>query len=103
MLARRPIVPLYGVVLCAALFLLLLLLAYTSARAREFDANALQGFVSIPTGRGATLAQRVSGLGDAMPVALTAIVLAGIALLRARPRIAVAVLVLVGATSVSSQ
>jgi membrane-associated phospholipid phosphatase len=85
------------------MFALLLVLAYSSGRARHFDASALQGFVDIPSGRGDTLAERVAALGDPLPVALVALVLAGIALLRARPRIAVAVLLLVGATSVSSQ
>src|SRR4051812_28706225 len=103
MLARRPQLPLYGVAACAVLFGILLLLAYASPRARHFDASALQGFVSIPSGRGATLAERVAALGDPVSVALIAAALAGVALLRGRPRIAVAVLVLIGATSVSSQ
>src|SRR3954451_8598347 len=103
MLARRPAVPLYGVALCAALFGLLLLLAYASARVRHFDASALQGFVELPRGRGETFAERISQFGDPGSVALIAVVLAGVALLRGRPRIAVAVLLLVLATSVSSQ
>jgi membrane-associated phospholipid phosphatase len=98
------VVPLYGVAVCAGLFGLLLVLAYTSARARHFDASALQGFVDLPRGgRGETLAMRVASLGDAGSVALIALLLAGVALLRGRPRIAVAVLLLVAATSVSSQ
>jgi membrane-associated phospholipid phosphatase len=96
-------VPLYGVAACAALFGLLLLLAYASARVRHFDASALQGFVELPRGRGETFAERISQFGDPGSVALIAVVLAGVALLRGRPRIAVAVLLLVLATSVSSQ
>jgi membrane-associated phospholipid phosphatase len=98
------LVPLYGVAVCAGLFGLLLVVAYTSARARHFDASALQGFVVLPPGgRAETFAGRVAQLGDAGSVALIALVLAGVALLRGRPRIAVAVLLLVAATSVSSQ
>jgi membrane-associated phospholipid phosphatase len=102
-LARRPAVPLYGVVLCAALFGLLLLLAYTSARVRHLDASALQGFVELPRGRSETLAERIAQFGDPGSVAIIAVLLAGVALLRGRPRIAAAVLLLVLATSVSSQ
>lgn len=95
--------PLYGVAICAGLFVLLLLVAYISPEARHLDANAVRGFVQIPRGHGETLAERVSSLGDAPTVALIALVLAGIALLRGRPRIAGAVLLLVLATSLSSQ
>jgi membrane-associated phospholipid phosphatase len=96
-------VPLYGVAVCAGLFVVLLLVAYASPEARHLDANAVRGFVQIPHGHGETLAERASSLGDAPTVALIALVLAVIALLRGRPRIALAVLVLVLATSVSSQ
>ena len=96
--------PLYGVAACAGLFALLLVVAYTSARARHFDASALQGFVVLPTGgRAETLAQRVAQVADPGSVALITLVLAGVALLRGRPRIALSVLLLVAATSVSSQ
>src|SRR3954463_10804727 len=102
-LARRPQVPLYGVAVCAGLFVVLLLVAYVSPEARHLDTNAVRGFVQIPEGHGETLATRAASLGDAPAVALIAVVLAGIALLRGRPRIAVAVLLLVLATSLSSQ
>jgi membrane-associated phospholipid phosphatase len=95
-------VALYGVAICAALFVVVLTFAYLSPAARHFDASALQGLV-VPDGRGATLATRIAQLGDPVPIALIAIGLTLVALLRGSPRIAVAVLVLVGATSVSSQ
>src|SRR3954469_25898796 len=84
-LARRPAVPLYGVAACAALFGLLLLLAYTSARVRHYDASALRGYVQLPRGRAQTLAQRMPHVGDAGSVSIITLVLAGIALLRGRP------------------
>src|SRR4051812_27345736 len=102
-LARRPQVPLYGVAVCAGLFVVLLFVAYVSPAARHLDANAVRGFVQIPEGHGETLAERAASLGDASTVALVALVLAGIAFLRGRPRIAVTVLLLVLATSLSSQ
>jgi membrane-associated phospholipid phosphatase len=89
--------------ICAGMFLLLLVLAYASSRARTLDANAVQGFVEIPEGRGATLTERISALGDPLPVALAGIALASVALIRGRPRVALAVVLLVGATSISSQ
>src|SRR3954470_2745844 len=103
MLSRRPQVPLYGVAVCAALFVILLVMAYASASARHYDASALQGFIDIPRGRAATITERIGALGDPVPVALIAVALAGVALLRGRPRIAIAVLLLGAATSVSSQ
>jgi membrane-associated phospholipid phosphatase len=96
-------VPLYGVAACAALFGLLLLLAYVSARVRHFDASALEGFVELPRGRGQTFAEWISQFGDPGSVAIIGVLLSGVALLRGRPRIAVAVLLLVLATSLSSQ
>jgi hypothetical protein len=59
--------------------------------------------VSIPRGHSETLATRIVLLGNPAPVGFFALALAGVALLRARPRVAVAVLLLVAATSVSSQ
>lgn len=94
---------LYGVAICAALFVVLLAFAYLSPAARHFDASALQGLVVPSGGRGETLFTRIATLGDAVPIALIAIGLTLVALLRGRPRVAVAVLLLVGATSVSSQ
>lgn len=95
--------PLYGVAVCAGLFIVLLVVAYLSPEARRVDANAVRGFVQIPEAHGETFAERAASLGDAPTVALVALVLAAVAVLRGRPRIALAVLVLVLATSLSSQ
>lgn len=78
-------------------------MAYTSGSARRFDASALEGFVDLPRGRGTPLAHAVTRLGDPVPVALAALSLSIVALVRGRPRVAVAVPLLVGATSVSGQ
>src|SRR3954449_2044453 len=103
MLGRNPRVPLYGVAVCAGLFAVLLVVAYSSGRARHFDASAFQGFVEIRRGHGATVSDRLSALGGPLAVALIALGLAAVALLRQRPRLALAVLLLVAATSVSGQ
>jgi membrane-associated phospholipid phosphatase len=96
-------VALYGVAICAGLFVAVLAFAYLSPAARHFDASALAGLI-VPSGsRGETLFTRIATLGDVGPIALIALGLTLVALLRGRPRVAVAVLLLVGATSVSGQ
>jgi membrane-associated phospholipid phosphatase len=88
---------------CAGLFGLILALAYLSPAARELDAHALQGWVSLQDGPYYALVRKVQHLGDAALVGLQASVLAAVALLRARPRLAIAVIGLLAVTSVSSQ
>jgi membrane-associated phospholipid phosphatase len=96
---RRVSAPLLGTGACALAFLVLLALAYGSGTARRLDATALQGFVGLQR----PLFIRIGDLGDAVPIAVAGALLAAIALVRSRPRTALAVLFLVGATSISSQ
>jgi membrane-associated phospholipid phosphatase len=94
---------LLGVAGCAALFAVILVLAYGFPAARELDAKALEGFLGLqrPVVDGFT--ENMVKLGDPPVVGLVGLLLATIALLRGRPRVALAVIVLLAATSVSSQ
>ena len=92
-----------GAAVVVVLFFVLLAFAYASPGARWADASALQGFLGLQRPAVNGLALTVGKLGDAPPVALFALVLAGIALARGRPRSALFVVVLIGLTSVSSQ
>jgi membrane-associated phospholipid phosphatase len=92
-----------GAAFVAALFVVLLGFAYMSPGARWADASALQGFLGLQRPAVNGLALTVGRLGDAPPVGLFALLLAGIALARGRPRSALFVIVLLGLTSISSQ
>lgn len=89
--------------LCVTAFLLMLALAYGSPGARSLDASGLQGFLGLQRPLITPITEAISGLGDAAPVGAMALILAGVAFARGRPRVSLLVLLLVGATSVSSQ
>jgi membrane-associated phospholipid phosphatase len=88
---------------CAALFVLVLAAAYLWDPGRSLDLAGLTGFVSADDGWRETLATWLVQLGDPPAVALMALGLAGLAAVRGRPRLALAVLLLVVLASVSSQ
>jgi membrane-associated phospholipid phosphatase len=88
---------------CAAAFVVLLLLAYTSDGARWLDASALQGFLGLQRPQVTPFTDFMMSLGDPAQVALIACGIALLALARGRPRVAIFVFVLVAVTSVSSQ
>jgi membrane-associated phospholipid phosphatase len=88
---------------CAALFVLVLVGAYQWDAGRSLDLRGLTGFVAADDGSRETLATWLGGLGDPPAVALMAVGLAGLAAARGRPRVALAVLLLIALTSVSSQ
>jgi membrane-associated phospholipid phosphatase len=94
---------LLGTAACAVLFGLILGLAYAVPAARELDARALEGFLGFQRPVVDTFTYNIVHLGDPPYVAVVGLGLAAIALLRGRPRVALAVVVLLGATSVSSQ
>ena len=101
-MTRRPASLLAAAGACAGLFVVLLVLAYGSDAARRADATSLLGFVAVEP-NGGSLPDRIGKLGDPMVVILLAAVLAGVAVLRGRPRVAALVVILIGVTSVSSQ
>lgn len=94
---------LWGAAFVAALFVVLLGFAYGSPGARWADASALQGFLGLQRPAVNGVAMSVGRLGDAGSVAIFAVLLAAVAVLRGRPRSALFVLALIGLTSVSSQ
>jgi membrane-associated phospholipid phosphatase len=99
----RPRALLQGAALCAVAFIALLALAYESSWARRVDASALQGFLGLQGGRVSPITEAIGTLGNAAPVAIMAMLLAIVAFARGRPRVSLLVLLLVAATSVSSQ
>jgi membrane-associated phospholipid phosphatase len=88
---------------CALLFGFVLAAAYGWGPGRSLDLLGLTGFVSANQGWLQTAAARVARLGDPAQVVLLTGVLAGLAVARGRPRVALVILALIGATSVSSQ
>jgi len=92
-----------GAAACAAAFVAILFVAYLSPAARAVDAAALQGFVGLQRPKVDWVAALVVNVGDPGAVFVGAVLLAGVALLRKRPRSALFVFALVAITSVSSQ
>lgn len=92
-----------GAGVCAVLFCILLVLAYGSGFVRWVDTGALQGFTSMQGPRFDAVTSRLAGLGNPLEVGMIGASLAVIALARGRPRVALGVVVLIAATSVSSQ
>jgi membrane-associated phospholipid phosphatase len=88
---------------CTFAFCVLLVLAYASPGARWLDASALSGFIELQGDHLGALADRLADLGDPGPVILFAGALSALAAARGRLRQALAIPVLIGATSVSSQ
>jgi membrane-associated phospholipid phosphatase len=87
----------------AVLFALVVVGAYAWGPGESLDEAGLTGFVNANHEGLRHLAFRFTEFGNASVVAAITLVLAAFALLRGRPRTAVAVLGLIAATSVSSQ
>lgn len=88
---------------CWLLFAGLLVVAYWLPVARWADGWSVEGFLNLQTPPLNTLANRVADLADPRPFAVWTAVLASVALYRKRPRHALAVIVLLGASSVTTQ
>jgi membrane-associated phospholipid phosphatase len=88
---------------CAAAFLVLLALAYLWEGGRSLDAQAFRDFIALPDNDGNYTVWRIASLGDPFEVGVIAAGLAAVALARGRPRLAATVIVLLAATSVSTQ
>jgi membrane-associated phospholipid phosphatase len=87
----------------AAAFGALLVVAYLIPGGRWLDASALEGFVAANESFVSRVAHAVVQLGNPPEVGVIAVGLAALALGRGRPRVAAFVIVLLAATSVSSQ
>jgi membrane-associated phospholipid phosphatase len=102
-MASRPRTFLVGAGWCAVAFAVLLVLAYAWEGGRSLDARALHGFIDLQRDTAADSVNSIAMLGNPAQVGLMAAALAAVALARGRPRIAIAVIALLAATSVSSQ
>ena len=100
---RRTKTLLWMVAGCACLFALVVLGAYVWGPGQTFDNKGLAGFVNANDGWFRELNWRLTDLGDPPQVAGITLALAALALVRGRPRVAVTVVALVAATSISSQ
>jgi membrane-associated phospholipid phosphatase len=100
---RRTKTLLYMAAGCAALFGLVVVAAYFWHPGQTLDNEGLAGFVEARDGWLREASWRFTRLGNPINVGAITLALAAFALLRGRPRLAVAALGLVAATSVSSQ
>jgi membrane-associated phospholipid phosphatase len=102
-MSRRPSHALFAALACLGGLVATWALAFGSGRVRWFDAAALQGFVGLdrPTTRGA--AEVVAALGDPLPFLLLGAAMVAVAAARGRPRIALAVPLVLAGSAVTSQ
>jgi membrane-associated phospholipid phosphatase len=100
---RRAKTLLWMVAGCAFLFALVVLGAYVWGTGQHIDNEGLAGFVNANDGWYRQLNWRLTDLGDPPTVAAITLALAGLALVRGRPRVAATILALVAATSVSGE
>ena len=88
---------------CAALFALVVAGAYAWGPGERLDEAGFNGFVGLHGDVPRELVWRLTHFGDVSEVVLITLLLAAVCLLRGRPRVALAVIVLTAVTSVSSQ
>src|SRR3954468_4594329 len=88
---KRVRMLLLGAFACAVLFALILVAAYGFPAARRFAAKALQGFLGFQRPSVNRLTDSLHTIGNPLEVVLIGAGLALIAVLRGRPRTAVAV------------
>jgi membrane-associated phospholipid phosphatase len=99
---QTPRIPLLGALACFAGLLVTGLLAYLVPLARVRDAATLQGFTALNRPRLTPFIDQVAHLADPGPYALIGFSLAGVALLRRRPRVAAAIVVLLVVTGATT-
>jgi membrane-associated phospholipid phosphatase len=102
-MARRPATALAAALACLGGLVVTWGLTFGSGRVRWLDGAALQGFVGLdrPATRGP--AEIVAALGDPLPYVLLGAALVALALARGRPRIALAVPVVLAGSAVTTQ
>jgi membrane-associated phospholipid phosphatase len=88
---------------CVAVLGLVVLGAYFWGPGETLDNEGLAGFVNANHGWVRPISWRLTDFGDPPTVAAITLALAALALVRGRPRVAVTVIGLVAATSISSQ
>src|SRR3954466_1963496 len=89
--------------ICVVLFAVLLVTAYWFEPARWADGWAVDGFLNLQRPWLSNLATHVAHLANPEPFALCTVLLASVALLRRRPRHALAAVVLLVGASVIAQ
>jgi membrane-associated phospholipid phosphatase len=87
----------------AVAFLVLVAIAYGFPDARSLDARALHGFIDLQSPDDYTRVNRIAWFCNPPQAGIIAALLAAVGLLRGRPRLSLAVIGLLGATSISSQ
>jgi membrane-associated phospholipid phosphatase len=100
---RRAKALLWMVAGCAFLFALVVLGAYVWGPGQTLDNEGLAGFVNANDGWFRELNWRLVDFGDPPTVAAITLALTALALVRGRPRVAVAIVALIAATSISGQ
>ena len=102
-MVRRPATALAAAFACLGGLVVTGILTFGSGRARWLDGAALQGFVGLdrPATRGP--AEVVAALGDPLPYVLLGAALVALALARGRPRIALAVPVVLAGSALTTQ
>jgi membrane-associated phospholipid phosphatase len=89
--------------LCWVFFAIVLAAAYWLPVARWADGWSVNGFLNLQRPWLDPIAHHVAQLADPGPFALWTALLAGVALYRRRPRLALAVIVLLGASNITAQ
>jgi membrane-associated phospholipid phosphatase len=87
----------------AGLLVLLHQLAFHSAWAQSADRNVLHGFTDLNRPRIHSLLNGIAHLGDPKPFTVLSLALVAVALLRHRPRVAVAVAAILAGANVTTQ
>jgi membrane-associated phospholipid phosphatase len=101
--ARRPRIALLAALVCVAGLLVTLVLAYFAPPFGGRDAATLQGFVDLNRPRITTLLSHVAHLADPAPYGLIGLALVVIALVRRRGRVAVAIVVILIGSAVTTE
>lgn len=100
---RRPLSPLLAALACAVGLAVTGVLAKLVPVTAEGDVHTLEGFIALRGPRLDPVLSRIAHLADPGPYALTALLLALVALVRGRHRVAVAVLVVFFATGFTTE
>jgi membrane-associated phospholipid phosphatase len=99
---RRAAYALFATLACAGTLVAAWIATFWSSGGRWLDAAALQGFVALDRSATRTPAEVIASIGDPLPFVLLGAALVAVALARGRPRIAIAVpVVLAGAAGTS--